>query len=250
MKRKKKHEEHVDEAWLLPYSDMLTLLLALFIVMFAMAKVDDEKFQEIKSEFGTILSSHHSNSSVIGSVIDMGETTPRKKAATSAAAVRTQLENQQLEKISDQLAQELAASGLKEQTEVRLESDGLHITLASSILFASGSAEITDTTRQSLDLLSDSLKKLKANKIVIAGHTDNVPEKGSGRYQSNWDLSSARAITVMEYFISKGAVLEKNAAIQAFADTEPKADNNTPQGRSENRRVEMIIQRTETAAAQ
>jgi len=247
MKRKKKHEEHVDEAWLLPYSDMLTLLLALFIVMFAMAKVDDEKFQEIKSEFGTILSR---------SVIDMGETTPRKKAATSAeaqaqeAAVRTQLENQQLEKISDQLSQELAASGLKEQTEVRLESDGLHITLASSILFASGSAEITDTTRQSLDLLSDSLKKLKTNKIVIAGHTDNVPEKGNGRYQSNWDLSSARAITVMEYFISKGAVLEKNAAIQAFADTEPKADNNTPQGRSENRRVEMIIQRTETAAAQ
>lgn len=175
-----------------------------------------------------------------------------KKAATSAeaqaqeAAVRTQLENQQLEKISDQLSQELAASGLKDQTEVRLESDGLHITLASSILFASGSAEITDTTRQSLDLLSDSLKKLKANKIVIAGHTDNVPEKGNGRYQSNWDLSSARAITVMEYFISKGAVLEKNAAIQAFADTEPKADNNTPQGRSENRRVEMIIQRTET----
>ncbi len=85
----------------------------------------------------------------------------------------------------------------------------MHITLASSILFASGSAEITDTTRQSLDLLSDSLKKLKANKIVIAGHTDNVPEKGNGRYQSNWDLSSARAITVMEYFISKGAVLEK-----------------------------------------
>jgi len=242
MKRKKKHEEHVDEAWLLPYSDILTLLLALFIVMFAMAKVDDEKFQEIRSEFGTILSSHHSSSSVIGSVIDMGETNTGKKAPTSTeaqaqeASVRTQLENQQLQKISDQLSQELASSGLKDQTEVRLESDGLHITLASSILFTSGSAEI-----------SDSLKKLKTNKIVIAGHTDNVPEKGNGRYQSNWDLSSARAINVMEYFISKGAVLEKNAAIQAFADTEPKADNNTPQGRSENRRVEMIIQRTEMA---
>jgi len=183
----------------------------------------------------------------------MGETNTGKKAPTSTeaqaqeASVRTQLENQQLQKISDQLSQELASSGLKDQTEVRLESDGLHITLASSILFTSGSAEITATTRQSLDLLSDSLKKLKTNKIVIAGHTDNVPEKGNGRYQSNWDLSSARAINVMEYFISKGAVLEKNAAIQAFADTEPKADNNTPQGRSENRRVEMIIQRTEMA---
>ena len=100
---KKKHEEHVDEAWLLPYSDMLTLLLALFIVMFAMAKVDDEKFQEIRSEFGTILSSHHSSSSVIGSVIDMGRLI-REKAPTSTeaqaqeASVRTQLENQQLQK--------------------------------------------------------------------------------------------------------------------------------------------------------
>lgn len=251
MKRKKKHEEHVDEAWLLPYSDMLTLLLALFIVMFAMAKVDDEKFQEIKSEFGTILSSHHSTSSVIGSVIDMGTTTT-KKATTSSeaqaqeAAAQAQLENQQLEKISTQLTQELTDSGLKEQTEVKLETDGLHITLASSILFASGSAEMTDTTKQALDFLSSSLKKLKANKIIIAGHTDNVPEKGTGRYQSNWELSAARAITVMNYFISKGVILEQNAAIQAFADTDPKADNNTAQGRSENRRVEMIIQRTDT----
>lgn len=251
MKRKKKHEEHVDEAWLLPYSDMLTLLLALFIVMFAMAKVDDEKFQEIKSEFGTILSSHHSSSSVIGSVIDMGTTT-NKKATTSAeakaqeAATQVQLENQQLQTISTQLTQELADSGLKDQTEVKLESDGLHITLASSILFASGSADMTATTKQSLDLLATSLKKLKENKIIIAGHTDNVPEKGTGRYQSNWELSSARAITVMNYFISKDVILEKNAAIQAFADTEPKADNQTAQGRSENRRVEMIIQRTNT----
>ena len=124
MKRKKKHEEHVDEAWLLPYSDMLTLLLALFIVMFAMAKVDDEKFQEIRSEFGTILSSHHSSSSVIGSVIDMGETNTGKKAPTSTeaqaqeASVRTQLENQQLQKISDQLSQELASSGLKDRKSV------------------------------------------------------------------------------------------------------------------------------------
>ncbi len=179
-------------------------------------------------------------------------TTTNKKATTSAeaqaqeAATQTQLENQQLQTISTQLTQELADSGLKDQTEVKLESDGLHITLASSILFASGSADMTATTKQSLDLLATSLKKLKENKIIIAGHTDNVPEKGTGRYQSNWELSSARAITVMNYFISKDVILEKNAAIQAFADTEPKADNQTAQGRSENRRVEMIIQRTNT----
>lgn len=65
MKKRKKPEEHVDEGWLLPYSDMLTLLLALFIVLFAMAKVDNTKFQKFKSEFGTLLSTHQSSNSII-----------------------------------------------------------------------------------------------------------------------------------------------------------------------------------------
>lgn len=253
MKRKKKKEEHVDEAWLLPYSDMLTLLLALFIVMFAMAKVDDEKFQEIRSEFGSILSSHHSGSPVIGSVIDMGASGKTgSNAATNASeaqaqeeATRMQLENQQLEKISEQLQKDLAESALDGQSEVSLEADGLHITLDSSILFASGSAGITSQTSQSLDTLASALKKLKAHKIIIAGHTDNVPEKGTGLYESNWDLSAARAITVMNYFIDKKIISEQNAAIQAYADTQPKASNDTAAGRSENRRVEMIIQRSQ-----
>jgi chemotaxis protein MotB len=253
MKRKKKKEEHVDEAWLLPYSDMLTLLLALFIVMFAMAKVDDEKFQEIRSEFGSILSSHSSGSPAIGSVIDMGNSAKDKTATTSSEAkaqeeaTRIQLENQQLEKVSTQLQKDLEESALEGQSDVSLEADGLHITLDSSILFASGSASITDQTKKSLDTLASALKKLKAHKIVIAGHTDNVPEKGTGIYKSNWDLSAARAITVMDYLIEKKIISEDNAAIQAYADTQPKASNDTEKGRSENRRVEMIIQRSESA---
>ncbi len=67
------------------------------------------------------------------------------------------------------------------------------------------------------------LKKLKAHKIIIAGHTDNVPEKGTGLYESNWDLSAARAITVMNYLINKKIISEQNAAIQAYADTQPKS---------------------------
>jgi chemotaxis protein MotB len=255
MKRKKKKEEHVDEAWLLPYSDMLTLLLALFIVMFAMAKVDDEKFQEIRNEFGSILSSHSTGSPAIGSVIDMGNSAKEKnKTATTSSeakaqeeAARIQLENQQLEKVSTQLQKDLEESALEGQSDVSLEADGLHITLDSSILFASGSASITNQTRKSLDTLASALKKLKAHKIVIAGHTDNVPEKGTGLYKSNWDLSAARAITVMDYLIDKKIISEDNAAIQAYADTQPKASNDTEKGRSENRRVEMIIQRSQSA---
>ena len=73
MKRKKKHEEHIDEAWLLPYADMLTLLLALFIVMFAMARVDEGKFEEFKSEFGTIFAGLKvGGDSLVGPVMNLG----------------------------------------------------------------------------------------------------------------------------------------------------------------------------------
>ena len=107
MKRKKKHEDHVDEGWLLPYSDMLTLLLALFIVMFAMAKIDDTKFQQIRNEFGSILSSHsESGGSIIGTVIDIKDNGNLEKTGDSAttadgaknqeAVVKAQLESQQM----------------------------------------------------------------------------------------------------------------------------------------------------------
>lgn len=250
MKKRKKQEEHVDEAWLLPYSDMLTLLLALFIVMFASAKVDDQKFQEIKSEFGSILSSHSHARSDINDVIDLGASSGSKKeevttpdqAKASEALTQSQLENKRLSKISEQLSKDLAQSELKDDVQVSLEVDGIHITLDSNILFTPGSANITPSIEKSLNTLSPYLKKLEANSLTIAGHTDNIPENGN-IYASNWELSAARAITVMNFFVNHKVIHEKNVAIQAYADTKPKAPNDSEAGRSQNRRVEMIIER-------
>ena len=79
---------------------------------------------------------------------------------------------------------------------------------------------------------------------MIAGHTYDVPQIG-GLYSDNWELSAARAISVMNYFVSKQTIQANNTSIQAYADTKPKASNATPDGRAKNRRVELLIQRTE-----
>lgn len=255
MKRKKKHEDHVDEGWLLPYSDMLTLLLALFIVMFAMAKIDDTKFQQIRNEFGSILSSRsESGGSIIGTVIDIKDNGNLEKTGDSAttadgaknqeAVVKAQLESQQMKETSARISKELTDSKLKDTAQVKLDSEGIHITLDGNILFASGSASLTENMNETLSILDKSLKSLRGNPVVIAGHTDDVPQIG-GLYSDNWELSAARAISVMNYFVSKQTIQANNTSIQAYADTKPKASNATPDGRAKNRRVELLIQRTE-----
>lgn len=255
MRRKKKHEEHVDEGWLLPYSDMLTLLLALFIVMFAMAKIDDKKFQEIRSEFGSILSSHSSSGeSIIGTVIDIKDNGNEYNAssdATSASvakgkeeSIKAQLESKQMIETSERIKKELSESKLKDTAQVSLDSQGIHITLDGNILFNPGSAELSNDMNETLSILDKALKSLQGNSVIIAGHTDNVPQIG-GNYSSNWDLSAARAISVMNYFVNRKTIQENNVSIQAYADTKPKVKNDTPEGRAKNRRVELLIQRNE-----
>ena len=115
--------------------------------------------------------------------------------------------------------------------------------LDSSILFNSGSADLSDAVKQMLDKLVPDLKQVSSNPVIVAGYTDNVPVSKRSEYASNWELSSARAVTVMRYFVSKGAISESNVSVQAYAENKPKASNDTDEGKAQNRRVEIIIQK-------
>lgn len=249
MKRKKKHEEHADEGWLLPYSDMMTLLLALFIVMFAMARVDEEKFQEFRSEFGTIFSSTSGGNSVIGNVVDLGQTKmvpansdqaaqERSVAGESAkeAQLAQKLEDQQMADAREHIKDALADANLADDVEVSLRSDGIHISLADSILFSSGSTNLSPSVEQYLTIVSKEIKELN-KEVVVAGHTDDVLDPT----ESNWELSAKRAISVMNYLVSTTGISQNKVSIQAFADTQPTASNQTTEGRSKNRRVEIVV---------
>lgn len=257
MKRKKRQEEHIDEGWLLPYADMLTLVLALFIVMFAMAKVDESKFSEFRDQFGIIFSgSAPGGDSIVGSVIDFGqhgsgagaleedeespEATTKAKEEEKEVKLAQKMEDKQMLEVSQKLKEELKGLELSGDTNVSLRSDGLHINLDSNILFLPGDAQMSAEAKKSLDSLSEHLKKM-SQEVVIAGHTDTVAINPP--YKSNWELSAARAISVMDYLIEEKVIERDKISIQAYGDTKPQTTNQTVKGRAKNRRVEIIIKK-------
>lgn len=255
MKRKKRQEEHIDEGWLLPYADMLTLVLALFIVMFAMAKVDEGKFGEFRNQFGIIFAGNASSGgdSIVGSVVDFGHhsggTTAEEEEAGEPTKAKEEekevklaqkMEDKQMLEISEKLKEELTKLELAGDTNVSLRSDGLHINLDSNILFSPGEAEMSADVKKTLDSLSRHLKEMNQD-VIVAGHTDTIAINPP--YKSNWELSAARAISVMDYLIQTKIIDRDRISIQAYGDTKPHATNQTEQGRAKNRRVEIIIQK-------
>ena len=235
MRKKKEHsEEHVDESWLLPYSDMLTLLVALFIVMFAMSQVDKAKLQKVSSQFNIIFSGGsgimQSDSGTIASI-----------DPSSSASSASSLEQNTMNSLKSTLDKEISNNGYSGHIKVAVNKDGLDISIEAIALFASGDASVLKNVTPLLLKISAMLKNLD-NDIKIAGYTDNKPISNS-KFRSNWDLSSIRAINVMTYMVNSGGLNPKNVSIQAYGEYNPKYDNITEVSRAKNRRVEIFIAR-------
>lgn len=224
-KKKEHHEEHVDETWLIPYADMLTLLLALFIVMFAMSKIDNEKAAKISGQFNAIFSGN--------SQIHPSEQTP------APIISENELEEMAMNKVKENLQQEIENDGYSDKVKVELNEEGLRVSIESVVLFNSGDANVINEVKPLLLQISNMLKDLN-NNVKVVGHTDNVPIKNE-KFRSNWDLSAMRAINVMNYFIESGGVSPKRLSIEAYGEQMPKYDNSTAEGRSKNRRVEVFV---------
>jgi chemotaxis protein MotB len=236
-KKKQHHEEHVDEAWLLPYSDMLTLLLALFIVMFAMGQTDSAKLQAMSKSFNIIFAGgsgvmQRDGNSMIPMESEGGE-------GTASGVYNTKTEEDKMTEIKKMLEQEIGKEGYSDKVKVNLTSEGLEIAIQDAVLFKSGEAEIRSDVSPLLSKLSDMLHDLE-NKVKIVGHTDNVPIKNA-RFPSNWELSATRAINVMNYMVTSTGISANRASIEAHGEYAPKYDNNTEDGRAKNRRVEIIV---------
>lgn len=234
-KKKQHHEEHVDETWLIPYADMLTLLLALFIVMFAMSQVDKEKMARASAQFNVIFSGGSGSS-----LLEEDGTTIVPEEA-NASQTENALEDSQMNAIKNSLQQEIENKGYGDKVKVGLNGEGLEISIQDAVLFNSGDAAIVNNISPLLLEISSMLKNLD-NTIKVVGHTDNVPIK-NGNYRSNWELSAMRAINVMNFMTSSGGLNPNKLSIQAYGEYMPKYDNSTADGRSRNRRVEIFVVR-------
>lgn len=235
-KMKKKHEEHMDETWLIPYSDMLTLLLALFIVLFAMSQVDQQKFQEFKQMLQSLFAGGPGIMTTGQALIEDG-----KKPNTENPPTSSLMETQKLEQYKEALDRYFKEQGLENYVTNTVTEKGLQITIQELALFDSGKADLRPEAKPILTDLSVILASLE-NEVQVSGHTDNLPIH-TPEFPSNWELSTQRALNVMKFLLQNQDLNPSRFSVVGYGEYRPRANNTTVQGRAMNRRVELLILR-------
>ncbi|MBI4595752.1 MAG: OmpA family protein [Candidatus Tectomicrobia bacterium] len=243
-KRKPEEEPENHERWLISYADFLTLLFAFFVAMYSVSQVDQKKLgkfsQSIRTAFNVF------PLSVPGQVTAIfGETKPIlippiNPLQLSQSTLR-KLEKEKFKKMQSDLTK--GFNNKEKGVTVSVGSKGLEIRLGESLLFNSGEATIQAHAYPVLDALARSLVGLE-NNIRVEGHTDNVPISTS-QFPSNWELSAARASSVVKYFISHHNVSPLRFSASGYGEHRPLASNDTAEGRAANRRVEIVAPYTE-----
>ncbi|MCH1627806.1 flagellar motor protein MotB [Fredinandcohnia quinoae] len=238
-KHKVHHEEHVDESWLVPYADILTLLLALFIVLFASSSIDVQKFTSIAQSFSSVLNGGTS-------VLEMDSIEPKdvdskskgkeaEKKEDSAAA-----EQEELKQVQEKINNYIHKNQLEISLKTKLTDEGLLVTLQDDAFFDSGSATVRSEDAKLAREISELLVMNPPRNIIVSGHTDNVPMH-SREFSDNWHLSVIRAINFMKILLENDKLDPRLFSAKGFGEFEPVASNDTAQGKQKNRRVEILI---------
>ena len=239
-KRPKPHEEEASEAWLLPYSDLMTLLLALFICLFAISQTDETKLTQMAQAFSSAFNLG-GPSFFVGA--GPASTSSRDYLSDEDGGAEAYLaENNQLEAVKRSLDQYIEQNELNDDLSTTLTEDGLMIRIKEKALFPSGSADLVPGVQRIGPAIAALIAPIP-QRILISGHTDDVPISNA-QYPSNWELSSARALNFMKYILAQDSRMNP-ARFSALGCSQyrPIADNVTEEGRTQNRRVEVLIER-------
>jgi len=219
--------------WLLTYADMITLLTAFFIMMYSMSVLNLSKFEQvaisIRSGFGGNL--QNGGYSVLN-------TSPGVGSKPSVLPEANFLGPAQMAR---QMRQFIKQSGLQQELRVKETRRGIVVSIVTDkVLFPKGQAEITPQAARLLDKVA-SLIEASRSHVRIEGHTDSLPIR-TAKYPSNWELSTARATTVVRYLIEKARISPRLLSASGYADSRPLAPNDTEAHRAMNRRVDLVIE--------
>lgn len=249
VKRKKKHEEEHEniERWLVSYADFITLLFAFFVTMYSISRVDGRKLGSAVESFQRALGS------VIA--IQMFQKDPGIFSSSNTAIPYNLTPIEGYPPTAEARAFEKLAKDIKKgiddiskgnpeilnpgQIKFILEKRGLVIRISEHLFFKSGDASIQPEFIPLLEILGKSLEKIP-NHVRVEGHTDNVPIN-TPRFPSNWELSTARATTIVRYFLTHFNFTPDRLSATGYAEYYPIASNETPEGRLQNRRVDFVI---------
>jgi len=237
MKRKKKpHDEHISEGWLIPYADLLTLLLALFIVLFASSNVDAVKLKAMSQSFSSVFNG--GSGMITNSSLSTQEEEDSKKLDARTKAQSYEIA--ELEKIKDEANKYIKNEQLEKDIKVEITNEGLVFTIRDRALFSPAQAEVRGRSLQIAEGMSALLVKAGQRQIQVSGHTDNIPIN-TAQYPSSWELSADRAISFMRALQRNPKLEPKRFTVSGYGEFQPIASNQTEAGRSQNRRVEVLI---------
>ena len=274
--RRKRHEEHENhEAWAIPYGDLVTLLLAFFVVMYAMSSVNEGKYRVLSNSLNEAFNGTPSANSaepslegqptnielplnqvhrLIASALPVsvsmtapakpvpakaGPSTPAATSAVSSASVEAdRVRAAQLGEVASQVSSAMGALVAAGEVHVHRYENWVSVDISTDILFGSGVARVSNAAVPALQRLADALKPFP-NAIRVEGHTDDRPIQ-TAEFPSNWELSAARAASVVHLFMDRG-IAAPRLAVMGFGQYRPASANDDAVGRNANRRVVVVI---------
>lgn len=274
-RKRRRTEPETRDRWMITYADLITLLLIFFVVMYAMSSLDPQKYDVITGSLSHTFKSGNSlldggdgvlnGSAGVKSTEGQQPQSSHRPDSTSATesqnhpnaengtaqpgkitpserelAFREQ--EAKLAELMGVITKYVKDNQLSDQIFVADKPQGIAITLSDRFLFDPGNAALKPPALPALKQLSGLFRGIGAT-ISIEGHTDNTPVSRLSRYNDNWELSGARALSVLRYFVDKEGLNPSTFQYAGYADTRPASDNSTEAGRQKNRRVEIIVLR-------
>ncbi|HEX5430811.1 MAG TPA: flagellar motor protein MotB [Bryobacteraceae bacterium] len=247
MRRKRKHsssENH--ERWMVSYADFITLLFALFVVMFATSQTDRARAQKVSDSVKKALEGEKMSAMLAailgGTISDTGKGNAmmrgpggREKAPEPKKTEKLAELLPSLEVLTEQLKSEIKSGKIR----ISMEPRGLVVSFNQAALFASGQDTILPEAYPDLAKIAAAINKIP-NPVRLEGHTDSVPIRNQ-RFRSNWELSAARSIALLEVLSNQFGSSRSRMSIAGYADNAPVASNATEEGRARNRRVDIVI---------
>jgi len=216
-------------AWMATFSDMTTLLLTFFILLISMATFDPVKIANLMESMQGAFGIMETFPTVpIHPIVDIpkktGDEQKKKQSLKDAEKIKTVIQDKKLD----------------EAVKVEVTEKGIAIMLRDPVGFASGSADLKDQGKDILKDISDVIKNNPSLKVRVEGHTDDVPIH-SNRYNSNWELSSARSLSVVQLLSKQTGIQPQNMSAVGYGEYRPIVPNSSPENRSKNRRIQIFV---------
>lgn len=234
--KKRSIESSGSPAWMTTFSDLMTLLLTFFILLFSMSSISDSKFDQASASMSLAFTGKDGLLPEETTVVPTNSGKTEEIEGVEATGDEIPPE---LVEMYEKMETELKEQGMEGNIGIKIDSEGIYLDIKDSILFTSGSAEIVGSGKETLDNLAELINQVP-NEVIIEGYTDNVPMSNE-QYASNWELSTSRAVSVLRYLSEEKQVDPTRLSARGYGEYQPIAPNDTAKNRAENRRVNIVI---------